>query len=70
MSNEGHLPNQDAPTVTEEHHKQAERVMQSYDDDRPTVTLPGSGGTVSGTAINDWVDDDGKPIYGRSDRDE
>ncbi|WP_029110661.1 hypothetical protein [Mycobacterium sp. URHD0025] len=58
------------PRVTEEHHKQAERVMQSYDDDRPTVTLPGSGGTVSGTAVNDWVDDDGNPIYGRPEHDE
>ena len=39
--------------------------MQSYDDTRPTVTLPGSHGTVSGTAVNDWVDDDGNPIYGQ-----
>lgn len=38
--------------------------MQSYDESRPTATLPGSLGTVSGTAVNDWLDDDGKPIYG------
>lgn len=31
---------------------------------RPTVVLPGSRGTISGTAVNDWLDDDGKPIYG------
>jgi hypothetical protein len=33
----------------------------------PTVVLPGSRGTISGTAINDWLDDDGQPIYGRDD---
>ena len=42
--------------------------MRSYDDSRPTVTLPGSGGTVSGTAVNDWVDDKGNPLYGEQDR--
>jgi hypothetical protein len=31
---------------------------------RPTVVLPGSRGTIAGTAINDWLDDDGQPIYG------
>lgn len=57
------------PRVTEENHRRAEEVMKSYDDTRPTVTLPGSGGTVSGTAVNDWLDDEGKPIYGRSEKD-
>ncbi|MCG7608114.1 hypothetical protein BA059_12785 [Mycolicibacterium sp. (ex Dasyatis americana)] len=55
------------PPVSEENRKEAERIMQSYDDSRPTVTLPGSNGTVSGTSVNDWVDDDGKPIYGDTD---
>lgn len=56
------------PPVTKKHHKEAERIMRSYDDSRPTVTLPGSGGTVSGTAVNDWVDDKGNPLYGEQDR--
>jgi hypothetical protein len=30
--------------------------------------LPGSGGTVTGTAVNDWLDDDGNPIYGRDEQ--
>ncbi|WP_454788385.1 hypothetical protein [Mycolicibacterium lutetiense] len=55
------------PPISEENRKEAARVMKSYDADRPTVTLPGSHGTVSGTAVNDWLDDDGKPIYGRPD---
>lgn len=56
------------PPVTEENRREAERVLKSYDDTRPTVTLPGSHGTVSGTAVNDWIDEDGKPIYGEADQ--
>ncbi|MHA3023757.1 hypothetical protein ACXPWS_26245 [Mycobacterium sp. BMJ-28] len=64
MTTEKPVPAQEAPEVTEEHHRKAEDVMKSYDDTRPTVTLPGSHGTVSGTAVNDWLDDDGNPIEG------
>jgi hypothetical protein len=35
-------------------------MARAYDEDRPTSTLPGSGGTVSGTAVTDWVDDKDK----------
>jgi len=31
-------------------------------EDRPTVVLPGSDRMVTGTAVNDWLDDDGEPI--------
>jgi hypothetical protein len=31
-----------------------------FSGQRPTTTLPGSGGTVSGTAITDWVDEKDK----------
>jgi len=37
-------------------------MARAYED-RPTAVLPGSHGTVTGTAINDWLDDDGQPIY-------
>ncbi|MGW0161955.1 hypothetical protein ACWDUN_21855 [Mycobacterium sp. NPDC003323] len=40
-------------------------VFGDYDTPRPTAVLPGSDGTVTGTAVNDWLDDDGKPIYGQ-----
>jgi hypothetical protein len=33
-------------------------------DKRPTTILPGSDATVTGTAVNDWIDDEGNPIYG------
>jgi hypothetical protein len=48
------------PEVTEEHKDQAEEMARAYDEERPTTTLPGSGGTVSGTAITDWVDEKDK----------
>ena len=28
------------------------------------MIMPGSGGTVAGTAVNEWLDDDGNPKYG------
>jgi hypothetical protein len=48
------------PDVTEEHKEKAKEMARAYDEDRPTSTLPGSSGTVSGTAITDWVDDKDK----------
>jgi hypothetical protein len=53
----------DAPKPNEEALKQAREDMDLYREDRPTVVLPGSGGTVSGTAVNDWLDGDGNPKY-------
>lgn len=35
-------------------------MARSYDEDRPTTTLPGSDGTISGTAVTDWVDEKDK----------
>lgn len=48
------------PEVTEKHKEQAKEMAKAYDEDRPTSTLPGSDGTVSGTAVTDWVDDEDK----------
>ncbi len=39
--------------------------MATAYDDRPTAVLPGSHGTISGTAINEWLDEDGQPKYGK-----
>lgn len=47
------------PEVTDEHKEQAKEMARAYDD-IPTTTLPGSSGTVSGTAVTDWVDEDKK----------
>jgi hypothetical protein len=43
--------------------QKAAEMMVAYED-RPTLVLPGSGGAISGTAVNDWVDEDGNPKYG------
>jgi hypothetical protein len=48
------------PEVTDEHKDKAKEMAKAYDEARPTTTLPGSGGTVSGTAVTDWVDDKDK----------
>lgn len=40
----------------------------AYEDNRPTSVLPGSDGTVSGTAVTDWLDDDGNPKYNKDSR--
>ena len=50
------------PEVTDEHREKAKEMAKEYEDDRPTVTLPGSDGTVSGTAVADWTDKDGSKI--------
>jgi hypothetical protein len=48
------------PEVTDEHKEEAKKIAKAYNDDLQTTTLPGSGGTVSGTAVTDWVDDEDK----------
>ncbi len=37
--------------------------MREAYKDKPTIVLPGTGGSVSGTAVNDWLDDDGNPKH-------
>lgn len=42
----------------------AKEMMKAYED-RPTAVLPGSHNTVTGTAVSEWLDDDGQPLYGK-----
>ncbi|GFG48700.1 hypothetical protein [Mycolicibacterium agri] len=51
------------PEVTDEHRQKAKEMAKEYHEERPTVTMPGSDGTVSGTAVNEWLDDDGNPKF-------
>ncbi len=46
--------------ITDEHKEAAKEMAKAYSDDLQTTTLPGSGGTVSGTSVTDWVDDKDK----------
>lgn len=48
------------PEVTDEHREKAKEMAKAYADDLQTTTLPGSSGTVSGTSVTDWVDDEDK----------
>jgi hypothetical protein len=48
------------PEVTEEHKDKAKEMAKVYEEHPQTTTLPGTSGTVSGTAITEWVDDEDK----------
>jgi hypothetical protein len=48
------------PEPDEDQKQKAAEMMTAYED-RPTLVLPGTGGMVSGTAVNDWLDEDGNP---------
>ncbi|HEX2286712.1 MAG TPA: hypothetical protein VHI10_18130 [Mycobacterium sp.] len=56
-------PPTEKPEVTEEHKERAKEMKETYEDDRPTTTMPGTGGAVAGTAVNEWVDDEGNPKF-------
>ncbi|MGO9153565.1 hypothetical protein [Mycobacterium sp.] len=53
---------QEKPEPDEKDKEKAAEMMKAYVD-RPTLVPPGSGGAISGTAVNDWLDDDGNPKY-------
>lgn len=57
-------PRTEKPEVTEEHQEKANEMRKEYVEHRPTVIMPGSGGTVAGTAVNEWLEDDGTPKFG------
>ena len=49
--------------LSEEGRKEVHDMVEAYED-KPTVALPGTHGTISGTAINEWLDDEGNPKFG------
>ncbi|HEX5144055.1 MAG TPA: hypothetical protein VFW21_09310 [Mycobacterium sp.] len=51
--------------ITDSAKEKAADMAKAYDE-RPTAVLPGSHNTVTGTAINDWLDDDGNPKWGNT----
>lgn len=53
--------------VTESAREAAAEMVKAYED-RPTAVLPGSDNTVAGTAVNDWLDDDGNPKYAKDEQ--
>lgn len=55
------------PEVTDEHREVAKEMRKEYEEERPTIVMPGTGGTVAGTAVNEWVDENGEPKFGKED---
>jgi hypothetical protein len=51
------------PVPDESAKAKAKEMMTAYED-RPTAVLPGSDNTVTGTAVNDWLDEEGQPKFG------
>jgi hypothetical protein len=56
------------PELSDEGKKQVEEMQAAYDDDRPTAVLPGTDNTISGVAVNEWLDDDGNPKFGKDEQ--
>jgi hypothetical protein len=50
------------PEPDEKAKEAAAEMMAAYKD-RPTLVLPGTGGAVAGTAVDDWLDEDGNPKF-------
>ena len=61
-----HQNRTEKPVPDDKARAKAREMMKAYED-RPTAVLPGSDHTVTGTAVNEWLDDDGQPIYGKDD---
>jgi hypothetical protein len=58
----------ETPELSEEGKEEVQRMQQAYDDERPTVALPGTDNTITGVAINEWLDDDGNPKFGKDEQ--
>jgi len=55
----------ETPELSDEGKAEVERMQQAYDDDRETAVLPGTDKTITGIAVNEWIDDDGNPKFGK-----
>jgi hypothetical protein len=55
--------------LSDEGKEKVEQMQAAYDDDRQTAVLPGTDGTITGVAVNEWLDDDGNPKFGKDEQD-
>jgi hypothetical protein len=53
------------PELSDEGKEEVKQMREAYDDDRPTAVLPGTDNTITGVAVNEWLDDDGNPKFGK-----
>jgi hypothetical protein len=56
------------PELSDEGKEQVDQMQAAYNDDRPTAVLPGTDGTITGVAVNEWIDDDGNPKFGKDEQ--
>ena len=54
----------DMPELSDEGKEKVRKMAEAYQD-RETAVLPGTGGTITGTAVNEWLDDEGNPKFGK-----
>ena len=52
------------PELSEEGKEKVRRMSEAYAE-RETAVLPGTDNTITGTAINEWLDDEGNPKFGK-----
>jgi hypothetical protein len=52
--------------LSEDGRQQVDDMIEAYQD-KPTAVLPGTHSTITGTAINEWLDDEGNPKFGDPD---
>jgi hypothetical protein len=64
-SSDDEQPASDTLELSEEGKEEVRKMQAVYDDDRPTAVLPGTDGTITGVAVNEWLDDDGNPKFGK-----
>src|SRR3978361_1016102 len=50
------------PVPGDDAKEKAAEMIKAYEY-QPTLVLPGSGKTITGTAVNEWLDDDGNPKF-------
>jgi hypothetical protein len=58
----------ETPELSDEGKEQVAQMQAAYKDDRQTAVLPGTGGTITGVAVNEWIDDDGNPKFGKDEQ--
>ena len=63
---EQHKPGAD--DLSDEGKEKVEQMTRAYDDERETAVLPGTDNTITGVAVNEWLDDDGNPKFGKDEQ--
>jgi hypothetical protein len=60
----------EAPELSEEGKEEVRRMQDAYDESRPTAVMPGTDRTITGTAVSEWLDDEGNPKFGKEEQEQ